>query len=247
LNRVFVCFNFCQIKGNYDQYVRTRGEQEENQMKIYKKEQDEIADIKQFVARFGHGTAKMVRQAQSREKVLKKMEEVGLTQPVETERARWFKTWLVFVLILKEKVIFYDPTPLSPPVISLTQVSFGYSSDKMLYRRVDFGVDLDSRISIVGPNGAGKSTLLKLILGELTPSDGTVQRHSHLVIGHFHQHLSELLDPNMNPLDYMLKHYPMEREAMRRILGRYGINGVLQTRLISSLSGGQKARLNLAW
>lgn len=56
-----------------------------------------------------------------------------------------------------------------------------------------------------------QSTLLKLILGELTPSDGTVQRHSHLVIGHFHQHLSELLDPNMNPLDYMLKHYPMER------------------------------------
>jgi ATP-binding cassette subfamily F protein 2 len=51
----------------------------------------------------------------------------------------------------------------------------------------------------------------------------------------------------MNPLDYMLKHYPMERENMRRILGRYGINGVLQTRLISSLSGGQKARLNLAW
>ena len=113
----------------------------------------------------------------------------------------------------------------------------------MLYRRVDFGVDLDSRISIVGPNGAGKvkritakniqiflsvlfiiiilifiisfcqSTLLKLILGELTPTDGNVQRHSHLVIGHFHQHLSELLDPNMNPLDYMLKHYPMERSG----------------------------------
>lgn len=74
------------LQGNYDQYVRTRAEQEENQMKLYKKEQDEIADIKQFVARFGHGTAKMVRQAQSREKVLKKMEEVGLTQPVESDR-----------------------------------------------------------------------------------------------------------------------------------------------------------------
>lgn len=51
----------------------------------------------------------------------------------------------------------------------------------------------------------------------------------------------------MTPLDYMLREYPMEREAMRRVLGRYGINGVLQTRLIKSLSGGQKARLSLAW
>lgn len=73
-------------KGNYDTYVRTRNEQEENQMKLYKKEQEEIKDIKDFVARFGHGTAKMVRQAQSREKVLKKMEENGLTQPVESDR-----------------------------------------------------------------------------------------------------------------------------------------------------------------
>ncbi len=240
-------------KGNYDTYVRTRAEQEENQQKLYKKQQEEIADIKDFIARFGHGTAKMVRQAQSREKVLKKMEEEGLIEPVENDRT--------------SKVVFYDPAPLAPPVISLTQVSFGYSAEKMLYRRVDFGVDLDSRISIVGPNGAGKSTLFKLILGELQPSDGTVQRHSHLVIGHFHQHLSELLDPVSTPLDYMLKCgavcglfdssffltqslcrcYPMEREAMRRILGRYGINGVLQTRQISALSGGQKARLNLAW
>ncbi len=178
-------------KGNYDSYVRARAEQEENQAKLYKKQQDEIADIKDFVARFGHGTAKMVRQAQSREKVLKKMEEEGLIEPVENDRT--------------SKVIFYDPAPLSPPVISLTQVSFGYSPDKTLYRRVDFGVDLDSRISIVGPNGAGKSTLLKLILGELQPTDGTVQRHSHLVIGHFHQHLSELLPPDSTPLDYMLK------------------------------------------
>jgi ATP-binding cassette subfamily F protein 2 len=147
-------------KGNYDTYCRTRAEQEENQMKIYKKEQDEIADIKQFVARFGHGTAKMVRQAQSREKVLKKMEEVGLTQPVESDRTskvrkRRQRDWNLCLKVFVQ-VIFYDPAPLSPPVISLTQVSFGYSQDKMLYRRVDFGVDLDSRISIVGPNGAGK-------------------------------------------------------------------------------------------
>ena len=220
-------------KGNFDTYQRTRGEQEENQAKLYKKEQDEIADIKQFIARFGHGTAKMVRQAQSREKVLKKMEENGFIEPVESDRT--------------SQIQFYDPPNLSPPVVSITNLSFGYSPDKMLYRRVDFGVDLDSRMTIVGPNGAGKSTLLKLILGSLSPSDGNVQRHSKLVFGHFHQHLSELLPGDETPLDYMLRQYPMEREAMRRILGRYGLGGTLQTRIIASLSGGQKARLNLAW
>lgn len=90
-------------KGNYDTYVRTRAEQEENQMKLYKKEQDEIADIKQFVARFGHGTAKMVRQAQSREKVLKKMEEVGLTQPVENDRTSKVRCFFLLVFFFKKK------------------------------------------------------------------------------------------------------------------------------------------------
>jgi ATP-binding cassette, subfamily F, member 2 len=219
--------------GNYDTYVRTRAEQEENQEKKYKKEQAEIADIKAFVAKFGHGTSKMARQAQSREKVLQKMVAEGLTEKVESDRT----------LSLK----FHDPGQLAPPVISMIQISFGYSPEKILYRRVDFGVDLDSRIAIVGPNGAGKSTLIKLMMGELIPTDGTVKRHSHLRFGWYNQHLAERFDGDANPLDFMLREYPMEREAMRRVLGRYGVNGQLQVRPIKTMSGGQKARLALAW
>ncbi len=69
---------------------------------------------------------------------------------------------------------------------------------------VDFGVDLDSRVALVGPNGAGKSTLLKLMVGTLEPLDGMVKRHNHLKIGQYHQHLTELLDPELTPLEYMV-------------------------------------------
>jgi len=72
--------------------------------------------------------------------------------------------------------------------------------------QVDFGVDLDSRVALVGPNGAGKSTLLKLMVGTLEPLDGMVKRHNHLKIGQYHQHLTELLDPELTPLEYMVSH-----------------------------------------
>lgn len=74
--------------------------------------------------------------------------------------------------------------------------------------QVDFGVDLDSRIALVGPNGAGKSTLLKLMTGDLEALDGMVKRHNHLKIGVYHQHLTELLDPNLTPLEYMVRSAP---------------------------------------
>ena len=70
--------------------------------------------------------------------------------------------------------------------------------------QVDLGVDLDSRVAIVGPNGAGKSTLLKLMTGDLEPLDGMVKRHNHLKLGMYHQHLTELLDPKLTPLEYMV-------------------------------------------
>lgn len=222
------------FKGNFDTYVRARKDLEENQAKKYKAEQAQIADIKNFVARFGHGTSKMARQAQSRQKVLDKLYAAGLTEEVVPDR----------ILNLK----FHDPGKLPPPVVAMTDVTFGYNSQKILYRNVNFGVDLDSRIAIVGPNGAGKSTLIKLMMGELTPTSGSVKLHSKLRFGWYNQHLSERLDGNLTALEYMLKEYPeSEREMMRRVLGRYGVGGSLQTREISAFSGGQKARLVLAW
>ncbi|XP_072968437.1 ABC transporter F family member 1-like [Typha angustifolia] len=220
--------------GNYDQYVQTRSELEENQMKLYKWEQEQIASMKGYIARFGHGSAKLARQAQSKEKTLAKMEQGGLTEKVAKDRILVFR--------------FVDVGKLPPPVLQFVEVTFGYTPDNILYRNLDFGVDLDSRIALVGPNGAGKSTLLKLMTGDLIPLDGMVRRHNHLRIAQFHQHLAEKLDLEMSALQYMIKEYPgNEEEKMRAAIGKFGLSGKAQIMPMKNLSDGQRSRVIFAW
>lgn len=204
-------------------------------MKKYRWEQEQIANMKEYIARFGHGSAKLARQAQSKEKVLAKMVRDGLTEKVETEKVVKFS--------------FENVGKLPPPVLQFTEVTFGYSKDKILYSNVDLGVDLDSRVAIVGPNGAGKSTLLKLMTGDLEPLDGMVKRHNHLKIGQYHQHLTELLPLDKSPLQYMIEEYGQDigEEKMRAAIGKFGITGKNQTMAMRKLSDGLKSRVVFAW
>ena len=136
--------------GNYDQYVQTRTEQDTNTMKLYKKQQQEIADIKAFIASCGT-YANLVRQAKSRQKILDKMEAEGLIQmPYEEPKFRFR---------------FADAGVLSPPLISFSEVAFSYSGLKKdyLFEDVSFGIHPTSRIVLVGPNGAGELNTMLLM------------------------------------------------------------------------------------
>lgn len=222
--------------GNYEAFVRTRMELLENQMKQYNWEQDQISHMKNYIARFGHGSAKLARQAQSKEKTLAKMVAQGLTEKVVDDKT----------------LNFYFPScgKVPPPVIMVQNVSFRYTdTSPWIYKNLEFGIDLDTRLALVGPNGAGKSTLLKLLYGELVPSTGMIRKNSHLRIGRYHQHLHELLDLDLSPLEYMMKAYPevREREEMRKIIGRYGLTGRQQVCPIRQLSDGQRCRVVFAW
>merc|ERR1712241_717156 len=222
--------------GNYDMFMKTRLELMEAQMKQYNWEQDQIAHMKSYIARFGHGSAKLARQAQSKEKTLAKMVAGGLTEKVKADRDVSF--------------YFYSCGEIPPPVIMVQNVSFRYNdSTPLIYKNLEFGLDLDTRLALVGPNGAGKSTLLKLIYGSEVPTEGMVRRHNHLKLGLYHQHLHELLEMELSPLDYMLKMFPAfkERDEMRKVIGRYGITGKAQTAPIKQLSDGQKCRVVFAW
>lgn len=223
--------------GNYDQFVQTRSELEENQMKKYQAEQNQIAEIKDFVARFGHGSAKLARQAQSREKILAKMVAGGLTERVAKDKALSF--------------YFPDCGKIPPPVLMVQHVTYQYpGSAKPVYKDIDFGIDLDTRLALVGPNGAGKSTLLKLLVGEVTPDDGMIRRNGHLRIARYHQHLEDQLDFSLSPLEFMQKCFPddfKEIEDVRRAIGRYGLTGKQQVMAINTLSDGQRSRLIFAW
>ena len=121
-----VCTNIINIKdkkmeyytGNYDQFIKTKSEVEENQMKQYQWEQDQIAHMKEYIARFGHGSAKLARQAQSKEKTLQKMVDKGLTQKVQGEKVISFA--------------FKEVDRLPPPVIQVQSISFRYNENTPL-------------------------------------------------------------------------------------------------------------------
>ena len=222
-----------QYDGNYDQFVKTKREKEENQMKQYKWEQDQIKSMKEYVARFGHGTAKNAKQAQSKEKVLEKMIRNGLTEKPEEEKPMNFK--------------FPDPGHLPPPVLAFHDVSFGYPGCELLYSNVNLAIDLDSRVALVGPNGAGKTTLVKLMSSELQPLLGDIRPHMHLKLGRFTQHFVDVLDLTKTPLEFFGELYPDDpQEEVRKYLGRFGVSGRMQVQQMEQLSDGQKSRVVFA-
>lgn len=239
-----VCTNMIDMRekkliyygGNYDSYQKTRSEQETNQMKAYQKQQDEITHIKKFIASAGT-YANLVRQAKSRQKILDKMEADGFIQPVIPDRTFTFR--------------FADVEKLPPPVLSFDNVTFSYSGkpEDDLYRNLDLGFDMDSRTALVGPNGVGKSTLLRLMTGKLSPTGGSVSRHTHLKLGMYSQHSAEQLDLTKSSLDFVRDKYSdrsQDYQYWRQQLGKYGLSGESQTALIGTLSEGQKSRIVFA-
>lgn len=222
--------------GNYETYVKTRMELEENQMKRHKWEQDQIAHMKEYIARFGHGSAKLARQAQSKEKTLKKMVDGGLTEKVSSDRT----------------VNFFFPScdNIPPPVIMVQHISFKYpGSTRNIFDDLDFGLDLDSRIALVGPNGAGKSTLIKLLTGDLVPTDGLIRKNPHVRMVRYHQHLHEILDLNQSAVEWLMQCFPeiKELDDMRKLVGKYGLSGRQQLCPMRNLSDGQRCRIIFAW
>ena len=118
-------------------------------MKKYSKEQVDIAKMKEYVARFGHGSRKLAKQGKSKEKLLNKRLAEGLTEAVYREKTVSFK--------------FAEVSALPSPVMMVQGVSFRYNeTTPWIYDNLEFGMDLDTRVALVGPNGAGKSTLLKV-------------------------------------------------------------------------------------
>lgn len=239
-----VCTNMIDMRekkllyygGNYDSYVKTRSEQEVNQQKAYVKQQDEIAHIKKFIASAGT-YANLVRQAKSRQKILDKMEADGFIQPVANDRVFTFR--------------FADVEKLPPPVLSFDDVTFSYSGNKAdnLYENLDFGVDMDSRTALVGPNGVGKSTLLRIMTGKVSPTSGSVSRHTHLKLGLYSQHSADQLDLTKSSLDFVRDKYPeksQDYQYWRQQLGKYGLSGEAQTALMGTLSEGQRSRVVFA-
>ncbi|KAK5209975.1 ATP-binding cassette, regulator of translational elongation [Exophiala xenobiotica] len=214
---------------NFDSFYATKEERRKNAKREYENQMAVRAHLQAFIDKFRYNAAKS-SEAQSR---IKKLERMPVLEPPEAEYQVHFK--------------FPDVEKMSPPIIQMTHVSFGYTKDKPLLHGVDLDVQLDSRIGIVGPNGAGKTTVLKLLTGQLQPTTGLISQNPRLRIGYFAQHHVDALDMNTSAVGFMQKTYPGKTdEEYRRHLGAFGITGMTGLQKLDLLSGGQKSRVAFA-
>jgi len=217
-------------RGGYTQFERQRRERQALDQKFAKKQDAERKRIIAFVDRF-RATASKARQAQSRLKLLAKLEPAAARVADE----------------VREIVIPEPDRLLSPPIIAFDGVAAAYEPGRPVLRRVTLRIDNDDRIALLGQNGNGKSTLTKLISGRLAPSEGRITRADRLKVAYFAQHQLDELDPAGSAYDHVRRLMPDAPEArVRARAGAIGFPGAAADTPVAKLSGGEKSRLLLA-
>ena len=214
--------------GNYSAYERIRAEKLAQQQSQYEKQQERVAEIEKFVARF-RAKATKAKQAQSRLKELQRME---LIAPAHVDSPFQFE--------------FPCHDKMSAPLLAIENADLGYG-DTVILPNVKLSIVPGHRIGLLGPNGAGKSTLLKTLCNEIPMLSGERNDGEHLRIGYFAQHQLEALDTEASGLLLLQRLRPEASEQeIRNFLGGFGFHGDKALEVIAPFSGGEKARMALA-
>jgi len=214
--------------GNYSAFEAMRAAQLVQQQAAHEAQQKRMAQMQRFVDRF-RAKATKARQAQSRIKMLERIEKV---------EAAHQDTPFSFS--------FTAPERLPDTLLRLENIAVGHDG-RALIGNIKLRLAPGDRLVVLGRNGAGKSTLMKLLAGELAPLRGDMQRHRYLRIGYFAQHQLEQLDETASPVEHLLRLDPAAGEQdLRDFLGGFDFRGDRALQPIAPLSGGEKARLALA-
>ncbi|CAH0405829.1 unnamed protein product [Chilo suppressalis] len=227
-------------KGNYSMFKKMYAQKRKEMIKEYEKQEKRLKDLK------AHGQSKKQAEKKQKEALTRKQEKNRKSQRDENEEDSQPVALLQKPKEYVVKFSFPDPPPLQPPILGLHNVDFNFTGQLPLFKGVDFGIDLSSRIAIVGPNGVGKSTFLKLLVGELSPIRGELIRNHRLRIGRFDQHSGEHLTAEESPVEYLQRLFGLQYEKARKALGTFGLASHAHTIKMKDLSGGQKARVALA-
>ncbi|MEW4149825.1 ABC-F family ATP-binding cassette domain-containing protein [Bacillus thuringiensis] len=214
--------------GNYSKYLDLKSALYEQEMKRYEKQQDEIAKLENFVQK-NIARASTTKRAQSRRKQLDRME--LLTRPLGDSKSASFHFDI-------EKQSGND-------VLQVKDATIGYDEDPII-ENVTMRLTRGDSVALVGPNGIGKSTLLKSIVNKLPLLNGDVSFGSNVSVGYYDQEQANLTS-SKRVLNELWDEYPLQPEKeIRTILGNFLFTGDDVLKPVSSLSGGQKARLALA-
>ena len=215
--------------GGYDDFERQRAERVA-QLAAAKVQQDaQRARLQDYVAR-NSARASTAKQAQSRAKMLAKM------QPIAA--------------LAEDPSLSFDfpsPSELKPPLITLDMASVGYTEGNPILRKLNLRIDPDDRIALLGRNGNGKTTLARLLAAQLAPMDGEMHATGKMRVGYFTQYQVEELHGDDTPLQHMTRAMrDATPGAVRAQLGRFGFSGDKAIQRVAKLSGGERARLALA-
>lgn len=222
--------------GGYTAFEFMRAERLNQQSAAYSKQQDRIAHLNKFIARF-KAKASKAKQAQSRVKALERMEKLG---PVLTASDFQFE--------------FKEPQSLPNPMMALKDLECGYKTDDgdvTIVRNINRSVMPGQRIGILGANGQGKSTLVKTLAHMMPPIAGEITEGKGLSIGYFAQQELDVLSMDDGPLMHMVRLArdvgpPGREQELRDFLGSFRFIGDMVTQPVGQMSGGEKARLVLA-
>ena len=215
--------------GGFDAFLRARREAAARQTALAQRQQRERERLQRFIDRFRYKASK-ARQAQSRVKALARLEPVALIADSAPVTLR-----------------LPQPAGLSPPLISLDRVSTGYVPDKPILSRLDLRLDPDDRIALLGANGNGKTTFARLLAGRIEAFSGQMIRAPKLACGFFAQHQIEEMQPAESAFEHLAALMPESPpETVRARLGGFGFSQDKAFVPVGELSGGERARLNLA-
>ncbi|XP_072888303.1 ATP-binding cassette sub-family F member 1 isoform X1 [Hemitrygon akajei] len=225
-------------RGNYNTFKKMYQQKQKEQLKLYEKQEKRLKDLK------AGGKSTKQAEKQTREALTRKQQKCRKknTDEESNEAPELLKRPREYTV----KFTFPNPPPLSPPILGLHAVDFAYENQKPIFKNLDFGIDMDSRICIVGPNGVGKSTLLLLLSGKLTPTMGEQRKNHRLKIGFFNQQYADQLNMEETATEYLMRNFNLPYQDGRKCLGRFGLESHAHTIQISKLSGGQKARVVFA-
>lgn len=215
-------------KGNYSFYLKEKALRLETQLKAYEKQKAEIAKLEDYVAR-NLVRASTTKMAQSRRRQLEKMER--LDKPKADEKS--------------PRIRFVTEQESGNVVLTANNLAIGYA-DKILSAPINIDLRKQQAIAVVGPNGVGKSTLLKTLLRQIPAQGGTIQYGANVQIGYYDQELANLNSRKDVLHELWDEHPTMLERDIRTILGSFLFTGSDVEKAVTSLSGGEKARLELA-